>query len=85
MYKKLFVDQSMHCNVSWAVFTEVVTCGGLADLTTKETKRFDLFFRAPLLIPPHRRSCRPRQMGFGRFSIQAGHNAASRQLNGFRL
>ena len=29
MSKNLFVDQSMQCqcNVSWAVFTEVVTCG----------------------------------------------------------
>ena len=37
--------------LSWAVFTEVVTCGGLADLTTKQTKRFDLFLRAPQFSP----------------------------------
>ena len=43
----------MHCNVSWAVFTEVVTCGGLADLTTKETKRYLICSSELLSSSPH--------------------------------
>ena len=65
------------------VFTEVVTCGGLADIW-RQNKQRDLICSSDPLSP-HHRSCRPRQMGFWRFSIPAGHNAASRQLNGYRL